>query len=164
MFKNKKLSIVLFLLVLVVLVGAGVWVGMAMVGSHVADPAAPSGYTAVYMASGDIYFGKLHSFPKPYLTDALYVTRSTGTNGQTQLGLATFKSAFWGPVDGIYFNPSQVLFTAPLRNDSQIVAAIQNPSSLTAGAQSGNAATGAAPTSINSAPTTPAAPSSASSK
>lgn len=150
MFKNKKLSIVLFLFVLVVLVGAGVWIGTAMVGSNATNPASASGYTAVYMISGDIYFGKLHSFPKSYLTDALYVTRSTGQDNKPQLGLATFKSAFWSPVGEIYFNPSQVLFTAPLRNDSQIVTAIQNPASLSAGAPQA----GAAPT-ANPAPSAP---------
>ena len=153
MFKNKKLSIVLFFAVLVVLVGVGVWIGTVMVGGSSTNPASASGYSAVYMVSGDIYFGKLHSFPRPYLTDALYVTRSTGQNNQPQLGLATFKSAFWNPVGEIYFNPSQVLFTAPLRNDSQIVTAIQNPASLSAGAQSGNAPqAGAAPTVNPSAP------------
>jgi len=144
MLKNKKLFITLFFVILVILIGLGIWIGITMVGSHATDPAAPSGYTAVYMTSGDIYFGKLHSFPKPYLTDALYVTRNTGQNGQTQLGLATFKSAFWSPVGEIYFNPSQVLFTAPLRNDSQIITAIQNPTSLSGGAQSGNTQSGAA--------------------
>jgi hypothetical protein len=134
MLKNKKLSIVLFLFVLVVLVGAGIWIGMTVIGGdRTPDPAAYSGYSAVSMASGDIYFGKLHWFPKPYLTDAFSLTKNTGQNGQTQIGLAAFKSAFWGPVGEIYFNPSQVLFTAPLRNDSQIVAAIKNPASLSAG-------------------------------
>ena len=153
MFKNKNVFIVLFLIVLVVLIGLGVWIGIAMVGNHTTDPAGNSGYTAVYMTSGDIYFGKLHSFPRPYLTDALYVTRNTGANNQTQLGLATFKSAFWNPVGEIYFNPSQVLFTAPLRNDSQIITAIENPTSLSAGAQSQNAQS-VAPTQSQSASST----------
>lgn len=145
MFKNKKLFIILSLLVLVVLIGLGIWIGIEVSGTHSVDPAAPSGYTAVYMVSGDIYFGKLHRFPEPYLTDALYVTRNTGQDGQTQLGLATFKSAFWSPTGVIYFNPSQVLFTAPLRNDSQIIAAIQNPALLSgAGSQSGNVGASAA--------------------
>lgn len=157
MLKNKKLFIVLFVVVLVVLIGLGVWIGVAIVGSRTANPAAPSGYTAVYMTSGDIYFGKLHWFPKPYLTDALYVTRSTGQNGQTQLGLAAFTSSFWSPVGDIYFNPSQVLFTASLRNDSQIIAAIQNPALLSgAGSQSSSTQPGAAaaPTVNPSAPST----------
>jgi len=156
MFKNKKLFIVLFFVILVVLIGLGVWIGMAVVGNRTADPSAPSGYTAVYMTSGDIYFGKLHWFPREYLSDALYVVRSTGQSGQAQLGLATFKSAFWNPVGDIYLNPAQILFTAPLRNDSQIVAAIQNPALLGAGAQSGNsqAGTTAVPTASSVASST----------
>ena len=144
MFKDKKLFIVLFFAVLVVLIGLGIWIGMTVVGNHVVDPAAPSGYSAVYMTSGDIYFGTLHWFPRPYLADALYVVRNTTQSGQTQLGLTAFKSAFWSPVGEIDFNPEQVLFTAPLRNDSQIIQAIQNPASLSAGVQSENPQNGTA--------------------
>jgi len=136
MFKNKKLLIVVFFVVVVILIGLGVWIAVEFMGNNNANPAAPSGYTAVYMVSGDVYFGKLHSFPRPYLSDVLYITRNTGQNGQVQLGLVAFKSVSWAPVGDVYFNPNQVLFTAPLRNDSQIVAAIQNPALLTGGAQS----------------------------
>ena len=133
MLKNKKLLVVIFFIVVIILIGLGVWIAVEFMGSSSSNPAAPSGYTAVYMVSGDVYFGKLHSFPKPYLSDVLYITRNTGQNGQVQLGLASFKSVSWAPVGDIYFNSNEVLFTAPLRNDSQIVAAIQNPALLTGG-------------------------------
>ncbi len=155
MLKNKKLLIVAFFVVLAILIGLGVWAVIEITGSNNTNPAGPSGYTAVYMISGDVYFGKLHSFPKPYLTDVLYITRNTGQNGQVQLGLASFKSVSWAPVGDIYFNPNQVLFTAPLRNDSQIVAAIQNPALLTAGTETQSVGTQAVatPTSAESSTT-----------
>ncbi len=145
MFKNKKTFIIVSLVAIIIVVGFGVWVGAEIAGNRTVDPAAPSAYTVVYMMSGDIYFGKLHWFPKPYLTDALYVVKSTGQNGETQVGLSSFKSVSWSPVGEIYFNPSQVLFEAPIRNDSQIVSAIQNPAAAAGGnAQAQQAAPSAA--------------------
>jgi len=82
-------------------------------------------------------------FPREYISDALYVVRSSNQSGQSQLGLAAFKSAFWSPVGDIYINPTQDLFTAPLRNDSQIIQAIENPSLLSGSAsQSDNSQAG----------------------
>lgn len=130
MLKNKKSFIVLFIAVFVILVCLGIWIGIEITGSRSAGTSAPSGYTAVYMTSGDVYFGKLHWFPKPYLADALYITKTPGQDGQMQFGLAAFKSVIWGPTGDIYFNPLQVLLTAPLRNDSPIVQEIENPVSM----------------------------------
>ncbi len=164
MLKNKKLFIVLFFAVLVVLVGIGILIGVEVAGSQSANPSAASGYTAVYMTSGDIYFGKLYWFPKPYIADAMYVTKGTGQNGQPQYGIAMFKSVAWAPTGDIYFNPAQVLFTAPLRNDSQIVQEIENPQaaasaasaaqagSVPAGTSGTNGAAGTATSSLNTAP------------
>jgi hypothetical protein len=131
MLKVKKIFIILFIVALLILIGLGVWIGVTMFGNHETNPTGPSEYSAVYMTSGDIYFGKLHSFPKPYLSDALYLVKSTNQSGQTQIGLAPFSSVFWAPAGKIYFNPDQVLFTAPLQNSSQIISAIKNPSILT---------------------------------
>jgi hypothetical protein len=131
MLKVKKIFIILFIVALLILIGLGVWIGVTMSGSHETNPTGPSEYSAVYMTSGDVYFGKLHSFPKPYLSDALYLVRSTNQSGQTQINLASFSSVFWAPAGKIYFNPDQVLFTAPLQNNSQIISVIKNPSLLT---------------------------------
>ena len=152
MLKIKKIFIILFIIVLLILIGIGVWIGITMSGNHEINPNGQSEYSAVYMTNGDVYFGKIHSFPKPYLSDALYIVKNVNQNGQTQLGLASFSSVFWAPAGKIYFNPDQVLFTAPLQNSSQIINAIKNPSILmqNAAAQQQNSSTQTAPTTNSS--------------
>ena len=136
MFKSKKFAFFFFLIVIVVLIIVGILIGLMVVSSHGgSDPNAPSPYTAVYMTSGDIYFGKLSTFPHLRLTDVWYLERSTAQNGQPQVGIAPFTSAFWGPVGDIDINSQSVLFYAPIKNGSQLVQAFENPSSVQQAAQ-----------------------------
>ena len=131
MFKSKKFAFFFFLIVIVVLIIVGILIGLMVVGSHGgSDPNAPSPYTAVYMTSGDIYFGKLSTFPHLRLMDVWYLERSTAQNGQPQVGVAPFTSAFWGPVGDIEINSQSVLFYAPIKNGSQLVQAFENPSAV----------------------------------
>lgn len=87
------------------------------------------------------------------MSDAWYITRNQGQNGQVQVGLAPMKSIFWGPVGDISFNAQDIVFSTRLLNSSQVVQAIENPSSLQ-GAQ-GNGAPSAAEPMIPAASSTP---------
>ena len=129
MFKSKKITFLFFFLVIVLIV-VGIWVGLTLVGSRGDDANAPSPYTAVYMTSGDIYFGKLSWFPRLHMIDTWYLERGTGQDGKPQVGVAPLTSAFWGPVGDIYINMQNVLFYAPIKNGSQIAQAFANPSSV----------------------------------
>ena len=109
------------------LIAFGIWGGVWLMSRF--QPANPSGaspYTAVYLTTGDIYFGKFARFPKPRMTDVWFLQRSAGENNQPQFGILPFKSAFWGPINEINFNPNQILFWANLRNDSSVLKALQN--------------------------------------
>jgi hypothetical protein len=149
MFQNRKFTFFLLLVVVLVLLGGGVWIGVSMAGPKPAAGAAPSGYIAVYMTTGDIYFGKPSWFPSLVLRNSLYLQRSVDQSGKTQLGLSSFTDAFWRPVGDIHINSNQVLFWAPVREDSQIVQAIENPGSLTG--QPSSPAQGAVPAATSSA-------------
>ncbi|MEK9180578.1 MAG: hypothetical protein AAB897_04170 [Patescibacteria group bacterium] len=121
----KKLFIIL-LVIIIAIVAVGVWLGFKFFGTP--DPAGPSPYSAVYLVSGDIYFGKLSWFPRPLLRDVWFLQR--GVDPQTQqpqFGLNKFTTAFWGPVDEMRLNPDQILFSTRLRNDSQVAQAFANP-------------------------------------
>ena len=124
----KKLFIILLVIVIVIVI-VGVWLGFKFFGTP--DPAGPSAYSAVYMASGDIYYGKLSWFPRPRLTEVWFLQRGVDQqSGQAQFGLNKFETAFWGPTDKIYLNPKQIIFWTRLRNDSQVAQAFANPSLL----------------------------------
>ncbi len=123
---SKKFFIVLAFIVLV-FAGLGVWVG-----SHLnqQNPTGASEYSAVYLSTGDIYYGILSWFPQPHLTNVWFLQRSTDQNNQPQVGLTQLSRAFWGPVDEVYLNPKQIILWTKLRNDSQVLKAIQNSSAL----------------------------------
>jgi hypothetical protein len=123
---SKRLAIILVVLVLVLIL-LGVWVGSFLSGGK---QAGASGYTAVFLVTGDVYFGKLSWFPSPKLSKAWFLQRSVGQDNQPQLGLAPFSSVFWGPAGDMYLNPKQILFWAPIKADSQVAKAIENPAAV----------------------------------
>ncbi len=123
---GKKIFWGLVIIVIVLAVAAWVWIAVEAINS----PEGPSPYSAVYLTSGDIYFGKLSWFPQPHMTDVWYLNRSVGTNGQSQVSVVPLKTAFWGPVNGITLNPQQILFWTNLSNSSQLVKDMENPSLL----------------------------------
>ncbi len=89
-----------------------------------------SKYSAVYMTTGDIYFGELHWFPRPHLTNVWFLQKSVGADNQASFGVAPFRSAFWGPSNEIDLNPTQIVFYTRLRNDSQVAKVFDNPGLL----------------------------------
>ncbi len=127
MLKKKTVFFVVLVLVLVVVgVVIGVWVA-----GGTKDGARPSGYAAVYMTNGTVYFGKIHTFPSFRLSEALVLQQGAAANGQQSgLSLVPFKSAFWGPVGDMYINKSQMVFWAPIRSDSQVAQVLADPSLL----------------------------------
>ena len=82
-------------------------------------------YTAVYLNTGDIYFGKLSRFPRMTLSDVWFLQK--GRNEQQGFALSKFEKAFWGPEDKMVINDETVIWTTELKGDSEIIKAIKNP-------------------------------------
>jgi hypothetical protein len=76
-------------------------------------------YYAVYVNDGNIYFGKISSFPKFSLTDA-WLLQNPGNSGE--LTVSRFSEAIWGPSDRICINPDNIVWKVKLREDSQLLA------------------------------------------
>lgn len=121
-----KKTLVLLIIIVAAILAIGIWFGSWVLSLKNSNPVGPSKYSAVYMATGDIYFGELHWFPKPHLTNVWFLQKSVSADNQTSFGVAPFRSAFWGPADEIYLNPSQIIFFTNLRNDSQVVRVLDN--------------------------------------
>ena len=88
-------------------------------------------YYAVYLQSGEIYFGKLErlSFfmgltgPSVVLKNPHFLVRNPdGQNFQVN----KFKDAIYGPENEIILNPEKVLWLSPLRADSPIMETLKN--------------------------------------
>jgi hypothetical protein len=102
-----------------------------------------SGYQAVFLTNGQVYFGKSSHMDSDYLklTDIYYLqvnqplqTGGTGTaaqaaaansaNAQTQLSLVKLGNELHGPADEMEINRSQVLFIEDLKSSGQVAQAI----------------------------------------
>lgn len=112
---------------------------------------APSGYQAVFLTNGQVYFGKLSGFPgtAPVLADVFYLrpdtapspTRTpeprrdpktgqiiptpTPTPAGPSFTLVKLGEEVHGPTDELRLNSDQILFVEDLRTDSQLMAAIK---------------------------------------
>jgi hypothetical protein len=100
-----------------------------------------SGYEAVFLTNGQVYFGKLSHAQDEYatLTD-IYYLQVNGQNGQTgsaqqpaagaaatdqsQLSLVKLGNELHGPVDSMQINRDQILFFEELKADGKVAQAI----------------------------------------
>ena len=84
-------------------------------------------YSVVYLSSKEIYIGRLHTFPKLFLSDA-YVLQNAPAAAEGQpagsLQLSPISAKAWG-TDKMYLNPDQILFRGPLSEDSEAGKAIK---------------------------------------
>lgn len=120
----------LFVILVIIVIILGIWIGALIFEASASEnPNAPSAYAAVYLTTGDIYYGKLNWFPSPHLTDVWLLQKGTGSTA-TEFGMTPFTSAFWGPIDEVYLNPNQIVFWTYLRNNSQVAQALSNPALL----------------------------------
>ena len=150
---SKKIIIGLVILV-VILIGAGIWVGVYLASAR---SSAASPYSAVIMSSGDMYFGKLSWFPSPHMTNVVLLQRTVDDKNQTQLSLLPYPKVVWGPVDYISLNAKNIISWSSIRSDSQMVKAIEDPASFSNAPASASQApsSGGASSSTFKGPSTP---------
>jgi len=135
----KGIAIVLIVVVAILFVTVGVWVGMRLsAGSPSAVSLSP--YSAVYLSTGDIYFGKLEWSPSPHMEDAWFLQRGTDAKGNPTVGIYPFSQVAWGPSGVVYFNSNQIIFWTRLNSTSSVAQLIANPSAAATAAQQGAAA------------------------
>jgi hypothetical protein len=106
-----------------------------------------SNYYAVFLNNGAVYFGKLSTFPKLKLSDAIFFQ----VDQQGQASFQRFKEAFWMPKGTIYLNQNSILFIAPLDENSPLVNLIEQRQAPTQVPQQPQPSTGPS-TSTTSAP------------
>ncbi len=106
---NKVLLTVVIVLVLV-LVGVVVW------QTWLSGPS----YYAVYMRTGDLYFGQLSQFPSFGLSH-VYMLQVNSQKSQNPVSVQKFANVFWGPEDHINLNHNEVVWYTKLTPDSQLV-------------------------------------------
>jgi hypothetical protein len=114
----SKLNKILLAVVIILLIILGVVIYWQKIGFE-------KPYWAVYLETGDLYFGKLNRFPRLSLSNVWFL-QVNSQEVQSSLGVAKFGQAFWGPQDKIYLNEKNIIWKAKLRDDSQVLNFIKN--------------------------------------
>jgi hypothetical protein len=137
---SKAPWIILGIIVLVLVVCAIVFRGQ-LFGKPAATTGTPaaagqvksSGYEAVFLTNGQVYFGKLSHPGDDYvqLDDIYYLqvgpqqgSGSTASTSPQSISLVKLGNELHGPVDQMHINRSQILFYEDLKSDGQVVKAI----------------------------------------
>ena len=103
------------------------------------EEGASSGYQAVFLTNGQVYFGKLSGMTASYATlkDIYYlqVTTPPAADGsqlnqqqaqaQQQLSLVKLGEELHGPVDEMKINRDQILFYEDIKEDGRVMQAIR---------------------------------------
>ena len=107
-----------------------------------------SGWNAVFMTNGQVYFGHLKNMDGQFsaLTDVYYLQvdqqkdlqpdkNSNSTAEQPKLSLIKLGNELHGPRDEMKINRDQILFVEEMKSDSKVVSAIdeyiKNPPAVT---------------------------------
>jgi hypothetical protein len=112
-FHNKSKNLLIFFVAILI----GVLLGIGIIYFYKNK----SNYYAVFLNNGAIYFGKLSTFPRVKLDDAVFL--QVDQSGNTSV--YKFKDANWGPKGPIYLNRDSIVFIAPLDNNSVLINAIE---------------------------------------
>ncbi len=121
MSKKKKLAIAAVILIIIIagaIGGAYLYSGWQM-SKH---------YSVVYLATGEIYIGKLSCFPKRFkLNDAyrLQAVKDPKDETKTNFQLTPLNESLWSPKE-LYLNSDQIVFYGPIEESSKAGEALKN--------------------------------------
>jgi len=116
--------------------------GGSMKPNGTVSVAKSSGYQAVFLTNGQVYFGKMSNISEDYATlkDIYYLQvvqpplqgqaadqaqAQQQAAAQPQISLVKLGNELHGPVDEMHISKSQVLFYEDMKDDSQVVKAIE---------------------------------------
>lgn len=144
---NSKLPWVILVLVVIILAGAGFLLRDKLFTSSSKDKTEAvmtkaSGYQAVFLTNGQVYFGKLSDASSDYVTvkDIYYlqVTQpplqgsqqsqaqaQAQAQAQPQLSLVKLGNELHGPVDEMKINRTQILFYEDMKENAKVMEAIK---------------------------------------
>jgi len=86
-------------------------------------------YYAVLTLGGDLFFGKLHHFPRARLTNVWTLQRNP-QDEKNPVSLVKFEQSLWGPQDVLYLNKKNIIWKTKLKADSQVLSQMKNQPQL----------------------------------
>ncbi|HXF44450.1 MAG TPA: hypothetical protein VNK70_03245 [Candidatus Paceibacterota bacterium] len=82
-------------------------------------------YYAVFMRTGDLYFGEMMWFPSFGLKH-VYNLQVNTANQENPISIQRFKNVFWGPQDWLKLNRAEVVWMTKLDPQGQLARIIKN--------------------------------------
>lgn len=137
--KRGKLETALIIILIIAAITLITYLGVRLfAGSFTKSQVNSNQYQAVFLANGQVYFGKLQNVQGDYLRLIniyyLQVQQSVQPDAakpnqdgqQPQVSLAKLGSELHGPEDAMYISRDQVLFWENLKGDGKVSQAIKN--------------------------------------
>ena len=115
MTKTNKILLVLVIVLVLALIAVVLWQTLWRSQS----------YYAVFLRTGDLYFGKLKRFPSFGLKQ-VYTIQVNTQNQQNPISIQRFKNVFWGPQDWLKINRDEVVWMTKLDSAGQLAQLIKN--------------------------------------
>jgi len=114
---KSKLFVGLIVLILLALVVFLSWVAFVKNKSNQAQKS----YSVVYLASGEVYVGKLSIFPRISLSEAylLQIVQDPKDSSKSSFRLNPLKDSLWSP-EKVYLNRDQIIFYGKVGEGSKI--------------------------------------------
>lgn len=78
-------------------------------------------YVAVYLETGEIYFGSMRWFPSPRLSNVMFLQQTQ----EQGLQLDSFTNAVWQPQEPLHISRDKIVFWTYLAPTSPVVQAIE---------------------------------------
>lgn len=116
-FNSKKTFFVVIVILLIILFA----LILMILKTNPRNTSNPSKYSAVYLKTGDIYFGELSWFPSLKLKNPWFLQSAVDADNNPQVSISKFSDAFWKPVGEIYLNKNEIVFWTRIRSDSQVI-------------------------------------------
>lgn len=115
--KNNKVLVGVVAVLAVALAGVIVWQAIGR----------DSPMYAVYLRSGDLYFGKLVRAPY-FGLKSVYLLQVNAGNQENPVSIQKFTNVFWGPEDFMKINRDEVMWMTRLSEGSQLAQVVKtNP-------------------------------------
>lgn len=87
-----------------------------------------SSFYAVYLQTGDLYFGKLTRFPVFGLKDPYML--QVQNDQENPLSIQKFENIFWGPEGYLRINRDEVVWLTKLNSEGQLAQVLKNNPNL----------------------------------
>ncbi|MBI4119654.1 MAG: hypothetical protein HY456_02295 [Parcubacteria group bacterium] len=117
---NKRLYILIIVLVVVIIATVGVLVSLLASGKSIGGE---QQYYAVYLRTGDLYFGRFKWGFSKTLTD-VWLIQPSG-NKDNPLSINKFENVFWQPTGDLILNQDEIVWIAPLKPGSDVAKLIK---------------------------------------